>query len=87
MQTKGTRAKGEKGANSWLDVPERSFPPLNRAVLTVKPINLWIHVSVLCVSLFQRDGTKERGVCGIPRYLAGLVSLCFFFDPLSLHKI
>lgn len=86
MQTKGTRAKGEKGANSWLDVPERSFPPLNRAVLTVKPINLWIHVSVLCVSLFQR-GTKERGVCGIPRYLAGLVSLCFFFDPLSLRKI
>lgn len=59
MQTKGTRAKGEKGANSWLDVPERSFPPLNRAVLTVKPINLWIHVSVLCVSLFQ--GQRNGG--------------------------
>lgn len=67
MQTKGTRAKllarGEKGANSWLDVPERSFPPLNRAaVLTVKPINLWIHVSMLCVSTMEQGGWRDMCV-------------------------
>lgn len=79
IQTKGTVARGEKGASSTC---RGKIPPSN-LLLTVKPINLWIHVSKIAYpcSLSHR-GERRKCVKEI------LVSLLYPFRRLYLvYKI